>query len=508
MDFPPDRQPSVVLDRPPLRDAVLAGRFFGRDALEVSDGLAALIAGPGSGAAYAWYGPDAASLLLDPDRFRAALDRDIAAIDDLIGTQLDAILHAPRLTQLEGRWRGLHWLVAAIDPSARLRVRVLNVAWSELCRDLDRAVEFDQSHLFRRIYEDEFGMPGGEPFGLLIVDREVQHRPGPGGDDVSAIASLAGIAAAAFVPMVFAASPALLEVDGFPDLANTAAPAAPLRAASHARWRALGHREDMRFVCVTLPRVLARPPWRDDPGRRDGFRYAEYAPDATCRVWMTAGYAFASCVARAFAAHAWPADVRGTEQDREGGGVVPGLPIEPFATDPGHTWVRPSLDLVLTDAQERELVDAGLMPLGAVPFSEEAAFGSVRSLQDPARRTTEIASANARISTQINSMLCVGRFAHYIKVIGRDMVGSFATADVIERRLQAWLMGYVNSNVIAGRDGRARHPLKAGRVSVTERPGRPGVFGCVIHLQPHFQLDDVSATFRLVTDIAAPGHGG
>ena len=490
----------------PLREAVLSGRFFGHARAETSARLAGMLAGDAT--LFGWFGADAAGLLEDANRLRTALDRDITRLDDLIAAQLDAILHAPRLTQLEGRWRGLHWLLHGIDGSARIRLRVLNVSWNELCRDLERAVEFDQSQLFRRIYEDEFGMPGGEPFGLLIVDREVQHRPSPGGDDVTAIASLAAIAAAAFVPMVFNASPALLEVDEFADLANTAAPAAPMRAASHARWRALATREDMRFVCVTLPRVLARPPWRDDPARHDGFRYAEYAPDSASRVWMGAGFAFASCVARAYADHAWPADVRGTEQDREGGGVVPALPIETFTTDPGHTWVRPSLDLVLTDAQERELVEAGLMPLCALPFSEEAAFSAVRSLQDPARRTSEAANANARISSQISSMLCVSRFAHYIKVMGRDMVGSMSTADEIERRLQAWLMRYVNSNVVAGRDGRARHPLKSGRVSVSDRPGRPGVYGCVIHLQPHFQLDDLSATFRLVTDIAAPGQSG
>ncbi len=492
----------------PLRDSVLAGRFFGRSASGAADLLAGLIAAPADAAwAIGWFGPSAAARLLsDPDGMRAALDRDIAALDDLISLQLDAILHATRLMQLEGRWRGLHWLAGTMDPASRIRLRLLNVAWPELCRDLDRAAEFDQSQIFRRIYDDEFGMPGGEPFGILVVDREVQHLPGPSGDDVSALASLAAVAAAAFVPTVFAAAPALLEVDGFPDLAAAAAPTAPLRAPSHARWRALGQREDMRFVCVVLPRVLARPPWRDDPARHDGFRYDEYAPNPASRVWMTAGYAFASCVARAFAGHAWPADVRGTEQDREGGGVVTGLPLEPYATDPGRTWIRPSLDLVLTDAQEREMVDAGLMPLSAVPFSEEAAFGAVRSLQDPARRTTDVATANARISAQISSMLCVSRFAHYIKVIGRDMVGSMFTADEIERRLQAWLSGYVNSNVIAGRDSRARHPLKSGRVAVTERPGRPGVFGCVIHLQPHFQLDDLSATFRLVTDIVAPGR--
>src|SRR5208282_1243651 len=217
------------------------------------------------------------------------------------------------------------------------------------------------------------------------------------------------------------------------------------------RWRSLSSREDMRFIGVTLPRVLARSPWEDDPARADGFRYAEYAPKISSRVWMSAGYAFAAVVARAFVNHAWPADVRGSETDFVGAGLVTDLPIEPFRTDPDHVWVRPALDLVLSDALEASLVEAGLMPLSALPYSEEAVFSAVRSLQAPAgflgRTAAAAANANARLSSQLNSMLCVSRFAHYIKIIGREMVGSFKTADEIGGRLQKWLTGYVNSNL-------------------------------------------------------------
>jgi type VI secretion system protein ImpD/type VI secretion system protein ImpC len=490
---------------------VLSGRFFGRARTDDGERLAALstAARPGWAWLAEWFGAArAADLLERPDDLRCLIDRDIAAIDELISAQLDAILHAPRMRRLEGSWRGLAWLIGMTDSSARIKIRLLNLAWGELCRDLERASDFDQSNLFRRIYEDEFGMPGGEPFGLMVVDHEVRHQPAAHAptDDVSALAALAGLAAAAFCPMVLGASPALFEVDGFEDLAMTADPAAPFRAASHMRWRTLAPREDARFLCVALPRLLARLPWGDEAHCRFGFRYVEYAPDVASRVWMNAGYAFAACVLRAFANHAWPADVRGVQTDEEGGGIVTCLPTEPFATDPGHTFVRQAADVVLTDKQERDLVDAGLMPLSALPFGEEVAFSAVRSLQTPKRYTTDAATANARISSQINSMLCVGRFAHFLKVIGRDRVGSFQTADVIERRLQAWLANYVNSNLGGGRESRARYPLLAGRVSVTERPGKPGVFGCVIQLQPHFQLDDLSATFRLVTEIAAPGR--
>jgi type VI secretion system ImpC/EvpB family protein len=449
--------------------------------------------------------PDAAASV--PAAFGRA-DRVIAEIDALISVQLDAILHHPRLRRLEGTWRGVAWLLSGLDSSAPVHVRLLDLSWNALCRDLERAAEFDQSQLFRKVYEEEFGSPGGEPFGLLVIDHEVRHRPSPEAptDDIGALASLSGVAAAAFVPTVVAASPALLQVDGFADLAMVGALTDPFRASEYARWRTLAGREDMRFIGVVLPRLLARAPWTDDPARTDGFRYAEYAPGPEQRVWMNAGFGFAAAAARAFANHAWPADVRGSETDRLGGGLVTDLPVEPFPTDP--QWFRPSLEVMLTDCQERALADASLMPLSALPFGGQAVFASVRSLQMSARYIgpkAGAANANARLSSQINAMLCVSRFAHCLKLRGRDMVGSFRTAEDIERILHEWLQGYVNSNLSSTSELRARYPLAAAEVSVREQPGRPGFFGCTALLQPHFQLDDVSATFRLVTEIVAPG---
>lgn len=435
-------------------------------------------------------------------------DRLIAEIDAALSAQLDAILHHSRLKKLEGSWRGLAWLVATTEPRSGVKVKVLNLAWVDLCRDLERASEFDQSQMFRKVYEDEFGMPGGEPFGLLVVDHEVRHRSSITAptDDVSALAMLAGVAAAAFVPTVLAASPALLQLDNFADIAQTTDLADPFRAEDYARWRALAGREDMRFIAVALPRLLARAPWPDDPARRDGFRYAEAADTAEERVWMSAGFAFAAATARAFANHAWPADIRGSETDRRAGGLITDLRHEAFASDP-H-WIRPSLEVALTDAQERALADAALMPVSALPFGGEAVFASVSSLQMPARyagTNGAAANANARLSTQINAVLCVSRFAHYIKLRGRELVGSFRTSEEIERELHEWLQSYVNPNQASTGEQRARLPLAGAQIAVRDQPGRPGAFRCTVHLQPHFQLDDVSTTFRLVTEIAAPG---
>ena len=515
---PSPAEPHIVAISPEaaLREAVLAGRLFGHRHAETASAVADFVVAADAAALWTWFGADRAPrLAADPVALRGALDRDIAALDALLAAQLDAVLQHARLRRLEGSWRGLAWLVDGLDPGARIKVKVLNLGWTELCRDLERAAEFDQSQLFRKIYEEEFGSPGGEPYGLLVIDHEVRHRPGPGApsDDVTALANLAGVAAAAFAPTVLAAAPALLQVDSFADLAMVADLSNPFRGPEYARWRGIAGREDMRFLALTLPRLLARPPWEDDPARNDGFRYAEHAPEPETRVWMTAGYAFAAVAARAFAQHSWPADVRGSETDRVSGGLVLDLPTEPFLTHVGRrdqefVCIRPSLDVMLTDRQERALIDAGLMPLSYLPYGEAALFSAVPSLQTPSQfigQTAAAANANARISAQVNYMLCASRFAHYLKMLGREMVGAFRTADEIERELQDWVTRFVNANTAAGPETRARYPLVAARVTVKERPGKPGVYGCTFLLQPHFQLDNVSAAFRLTTDITAGG---
>lgn len=498
----------------PLREAALSGAFFGEKHADAAARLGGFGRGGTAEAAIRdWFGDTAARLISSREALRGALDRDIATLDTIIGAQLDAILHHPRLTRFEGSWRGLAWLVDGIEPGRRVKVRVLPASWAEICRDLERAAEFDSSNTFRLIYEDEFGMPGGEPYGVLVVDHELRHRPGPGAptDDVSAVASLAAVGAAAFAPVIMAAHPALLEVDGWSDLRAVQDAATPLNGPEHARWRGLATRADLRFIGVVLPRLLARAPWGDDPARVDRFRYTEHAPTIGSRVWMSAAYAFAASASRAFAEHGWPADVRGVETDRVGGGLVEHLAEEPFASGPPEAWQRVSAEISLTDRQERALVDAGLMPVCALPYGREMVFGTTRSLQAPGRfmgAGAEAANANARISAQINALLCAARFAHYVKVMGRDMVGSIMTAAEVQSRLHRWIQLYVNSNSNATGEQRARYPLVEGAVTVQEKTGKPGVYGCVVHLRPHHQLDDVSATFILQTEISAPGRRG
>ena len=471
--------------------------------------------GDNRGALQRWFGANAsAQIRANPDSLRGFIDRDVIMLDGMIARQLDEILHHPSLQRLEGSWRGLFWLADGLDPVAQVTVRVLSLTWREAARDLDRAIEFDQSLLFQLIYEAEFGTAGGEPYGLLVIDHELRHRPAgrdqSGGapvDDVSTIASLASVAAAAFAPIVIAASPALLGVDRFEDLALSLDPAAAMRGPDYARWQSMTLKADMRFVGAVLPRVLARPPWRPDPRRTDGFRYRERTPTSADRCWSVACYAFALAVARAHALFGWPADIRGAEPDRVGGGLVFDLAAEPFCLGPDTMWDRAPVDLIFTDAQEQSLASAGLMPLAMMAHGDEAVFASVGSLQslppeEPGREPTP-AAANAQRSTQLNTMLCVSRFAHTLKVMGRELVGSLATSAEVERRLQSWLSGYTNTSVGAGIDSRARHPLLSSAVKVQEVAGRPGNFTCVMQLQPYYQIDDVSASFRLVTNLTS-----
>ncbi|MBC7940374.1 MAG: type VI secretion system contractile sheath large subunit [Chitinophagaceae bacterium] len=497
-----------------LRHAVCAGRFFGQTAADagVTAALAMLVASTDARAQlWLWFGAGglrALARLPDPAAgLRAALDRDIATLDTLISTQLDAVLHHPRLRRLEGSWRGLQWLIDRLPRVGnRVRLKMLQARWSEVCRDLERALEFDQSHLFRKIHEEQFGTAGGEPFGLIAGDYEVRHRPGPSHptDDVGALSSLAGIAAASFSPMVLGAAPELLGLQSFAELTPSFDPATMLQGAEHQRWRQSSVQEDLRFIGIALPRVLGRAPWLDDGSRADRFRYRPTSPGPAERVWTSPVYGFAAVAIRAFDRYSWPADVRGAAiSDEASGGVLDNLPIERFHSDPrGESPARAPLEVALTDEQENRISDAGLIPLSALDGLPEACFGALPSLHRPPRMSSAIAEANQRMSAQLNTLLCVSRFAHCVKIMGRDMTGSYLDPDEVQQRLQKWLSGFIGGAGLGSIESTARYPLLDAQVEVRERRGAPGVYNCTVHLKPHHQLDEVGASFRLVTEFS------
>ncbi|HSW03542.1 type VI secretion system contractile sheath large subunit [Aquabacterium sp.] len=474
--------------------------------------MATLVASADSGTHLAlWFGPVWLAWLREQPEpggvLRAALDRDIATLDAMISRQLDAVLHHPRLRRLEGSWRGLHWLVERLPASGgRTRVKMLHARWAEVCRDIERAIEFDQSHLFRKIHEEEFGMAGGEPFGLIAGDYEVWHRLGPSHptDDIGALTGLASIAAASFSPMILGAAPELLGVDSFAEISPSFDPAGVLQGLEHQRWRQSTAQEDLRFIGIVLPRVLGRAPWVDDGSRVDRFRYRSHSPGPAQRVWTSPVYGFAAVTVRAFERYSWPAEVRGADiSDEANGGVLDDLPFERFYSDLAHEApARAPLEVAFTDGQENQLSDAGLIPLSALDGLPEACFGALPSLHRPPRMSTAIAQANQRISAQLNTLLCVSRFAHCVKLMGRDMTGSFMDPNDVESHLQKWLNRFISGGGLSSAEVTARYPLQEARVEVRERRGRPGVYNCTVHLKPHHQLDEIGASFRLVTEFA------
>jgi type VI secretion system protein ImpD len=470
-------------------------------------GLDAWLATPEPAVALArWFGSEFARLSGDRRALLAALDRDVAAIDALISDQVNAILHARPFQALEARWRGLLSLTEAAAQSPRTKVRALSASWAELVRDLSRAADFDQSELFNKVYNAEFGMPGGEPFGLIIGDYEVQHRPSPDHpmDDVSALKALSAVAAASFSPIILGASPRILQVASFRDLGRPIDIRAIFRQPEYQRWLTLRRGEDMRFIGLTAPRVLMRLPYQRDLQRIDGFNFREetHALTGAGYLWGSAAFAFGAIVIRAFAESGWFADLRGAPRDEIRGGLVTNLPAPSFATDARGVALKPSLECVLSDAHEKDLADLGFIALRDMPFTSFSVFYGNASLQDPVAYDRAAAQANSKLSSMLQYVLCVSRFAHYIKVLGRDRMGSLMTAEECEAFLQRWLTGYCEGSDNATHDAKARFPLREGRVDVREAAGKPGSYACAIFLRPHFQLDDIATGFRLVTELA------
>lgn len=457
-----------------------------------------------------WLGPAIRSKsALDWPQIAQLLGRDIARLDQLLSDQVNSILHDPAFQRLEASWRGLRYLVDRSEGAENVKIRVLNVSWKELARDLERAIEFDQSQLFRKVYGEEFDTPGGEPFSVLIGDYQIRPRPAPDHpfDDVGLLTAISQVAAAAFAPFIAAAHPSMFGLDDFAGLEQPLDLAKAFDQIEYLKWRAFRDSEDSRFVGLTLPRVLMRLPYEDDGSRIDGFRFCETVsgPDRESYLWGNSAYAFAAVLVGSFARSGWLAEIRGVRRGETGRGLVTGLPVHSFSTYKRGVVPKSSTDVVITDAQEPELSDLGFISLCRSKDSEYSAFYTNQSVQKPKRYDTPAATINARISAMLQYMLCVSRFAHYIKVVARDRVGSFAEAEQCEDFLNRWLQRYVTSDSEAPADVKAEYPLHEARVQVREHPGKPGSYLCVAHLWPHFELDELTASVRVTTELT-PGQ--
>ncbi len=462
----------------------------------------AFVSGDAAAGLTAWFGRDRLVRGMTAEAIRLAIDRDIAEIDDKLSGACDAILHHPRLQALEAGWRGIHWLTSALGSDGQTRLRLLDCRWAELARDLERAADFDQSALFDLVYNQEYGMPGGAPFAMLIGLYEIQHRPSRdhATDDVAVLRRLSATAAAAFSPIILGVKPSWIGAEGWGDLDRRAELASLLRAAEYRRYHAFRATPDARFIALVCSRILLRAPYRGRDAGDCGFRYRETVARAEDQVWGVGALAIAHIALRAFNDYRWLAAIRGLVQDELAAGLVVDLPAPDFETDAPGVIQRFPLELNPTEALERDLAEAGMIALRRCKDTPFAYVGVLPTAHRPSGAfPNEIARVNEQLGAMLNYVFCVSRFAHYIKVIAREWIGSFQNADDLERRLSAWLSNYCSVGEDLSFEMRARYPLEAAQVRVRPMPGQPGNFECVAQLKPHLQLDQAISEFQLVT---------
>jgi type VI secretion system protein ImpC len=425
----------------------------------------------------------------------------IAQIDHLVSLQLNEVLHAKEFQKLEGSWRGLKYLLDQSETSDKLKIKVFNVTKKELLRDLQRAPEFDQSAMFKKVYEEEYGIFGGAPFGALVGDYEFGRGP----EDIELLEKVAQVASAAHAPFLTAAGPEMLNMDSFTAIDAPRDMAKIFDSSEYAKWKSFRQSEDSRYIGLCLPHVLMRLPYGKSGTQIDGFNYEEGVDgtDHDKYLWGNAAYALGARLTQAFAQYGWCAAIRGVE----GGGLVEGLPTHNFTTDSGDVALKCPTEAPITDRREKELADLGFIPLVHCKGTDYAAFFSVQSGQKAKVYDSESANANARLSTQLPYILAISRFAHYLKAMMRDKLGSFMSRTDCERFLNQWIVNYVTPDDTAAPSVKASHPLRDARIEVSEVPGKPGVYRAVSFLRPHFQLDELSVSLRLVAELPASTKG-
>ncbi|WP_058047867.1 type VI secretion system contractile sheath large subunit [Janthinobacterium sp. Ant5-2-1] len=426
----------------------------------------------------------------------ATIDARVAELDQLISAQLSAIMHAPEFQKLESSWTGLHYLVKNTATGTNLKIKLMNATKRELVKDFQSALEFDQSTMFKKVYEEEFGTFGGAPFGTLLGDFEFSRQP----EDMYFIEQMSHVAAAAHAPFISSASPELFGLESYSDLGKPRDLAKVFDTVEYAKWKSLRESEDARYVGLTLPRFLGRLPFNPlDGATVDGFNFVEDVDgtDHQKYLWCNAAYAFGTKLTAAFEDYGWCAAIRGVE----GGGLVEDLPTHTFKTDEGEVALKCPTEIAITDRREKELSDLGFISLVHCKNTDYAAFFGAQSAQKAKKYNTDAANANAVLSAQLQYIFAVSRIAHYMKAMMRDKIGSFAAASNVEDFLNRWLTQYVLLDDNASQEQKAQFPLREASVQVAEVPGRPGVYRAVSFLRPHFQLDELSVSLRLVAEL-------
>jgi type VI secretion system protein ImpC len=421
----------------------------------------------------------------------------VAQIDHLISIQLNEILHHPAFQKLEGTWRGLKYLLDQSETGTQLKIRILNASKKDLLRDLQRAPEFDQSAMFKKVYEEEYGLFGGEPFGALVGDYEFSKHP----EDLELLEKVSQVAAAAHAPFLSAASSELLNMESYTALDQPRDIGKIFDSTEYAKWKGFRESEDSKYVCLTCPRVLMRLPYGRDTHQVDGFNFEEGVDgtDHSKYLWGNSAYALASKMTQAFAVYGWCVAIRGVES----GGLVDGLPSHTFRTDEGDVALKCPTEIAITDRREKELADQGLVPLVHCKGTDKAAFFSIQSCNKPKLYDSDAANANARLSAQLPYMMATCRFAHYLKAMMRDKIGGFMSREDAWRFLNRWIGGYVTQDDKANQATKAKFPLREARIDVEEVKGKPGAYRAIAYLRPHFQLDELNVSLRLVAELPA-----
>ena len=419
----------------------------------------------------------------------------IAQIDHLISLQLNEIMHHPEFQRLEASWRGLKYLIANSELTDNLKIRVLNATKKEILRDLQRAPEFDQSALFKKLYEEEYGVFGGAPFAAIVGDYQFSKS----GEDIELLEKMSNVAAASHAPLLTNASHEMLNLESFAQIDAPRDISKIFESTEFAKWKAFRQTEDSRYVALALPRMLIREPYGAASVPVEAFAFEEGVDgtDHEKYLWANASWALATRVTNSFALYGWCATIRGVES----GGLVEGLPVHNFRTESGDVAMKVPTEAAITDRREKELADQGFVPLVHQKNTPNAAFFSVQSAQKPKVFSTDSATANARISAQLPYIFAVSRFAHYLKVMMRDKIGGYMSRGEAEAFLNNWIANYVVANDDAPMTVKAQRPLREARVEVEEMPGKPGAYRAVAYLRPHFQLDELKVSMRLVAEL-------
>lgn len=425
----------------------------------------------------------------------SAINERVAEIDKILSDQLNAIMHHESFQALEGSWRGLHDMVFGTQTSSRLKLRLLNVSKKDLLKDLESAVDHDMSVLFKQIYEAEYGTFGGHPYSVLIGDYEFGRHP----QDIALLERLSKVAAAAHAPFLSAVAPSMFDMASYTELGVPRDLTKVFESAELAGWRSFRDSEDSRYVALVMPRYTARLPYGAKTVPVENFNFEEDVDgtDHSKYLWANSAYQLGLRITDAFAKYGWSTAIRGVE----GGGKVTGMSAHAFKTSEGDVALKCPTEVLITDRREKELNDLGFISIVNSKGSDFAAFFGGQTVNKPKLYNKDEANANAALSSRLPYVLAASRFAHYLKVIVRDKIGSFQTRTDVEAYLNNWISGYVLLNPSAPQETKARFPLGEARVDVTEVAGKPGAYQATVFLKPHFQMEELTASVRLVASL-------